>query len=192
MKFISLGGNCSITYQLNKYNLRKEAYPFDWCKININQLIKVLENNFDEYSETLIIKYKSNKHFKDNESSYILKNIYNIKFSHEIIYLNELEKFIKSINRRIERFKNLTEKIIFIRIELSPIKISYENNIKNLIKLLYKYSNNFELLLIINLTIQLNLPNNVKIYKFNEFSENWKMDNINWNQLFLSMTISST
>ena len=66
MKLISLGGNCSITYQLIKLNLRSEAYPFDWTKISINQLINVLENNFNGYSETLEIKYMSDKHFLSN------------------------------------------------------------------------------------------------------------------------------
>ena len=37
--YISLGGNCSITYQLNKYKLRNFLSPFDWSKITINQLI---------------------------------------------------------------------------------------------------------------------------------------------------------
>ena len=58
---ISLGGNCSITYQLNKYNLRQEAYPFDWAKVSINQLITVLENGFKDYCQTIkIMKFSSN------------------------------------------------------------------------------------------------------------------------------------
>ena len=67
MKLISLGGNCSITYQLIKLNLRSEAYPFDWTKISINQLINVLENNFDGYSETLEIKYTPNVTYGDTQ-----------------------------------------------------------------------------------------------------------------------------
>jgi hypothetical protein len=43
---ISLGSNCSIAYWQKYYNLRKEAYPFDWCDLPFNKLIKVLENDF--------------------------------------------------------------------------------------------------------------------------------------------------
>lgn len=200
MKFISLGGNCSITYQLYKYNLREEAYPFDWSKLTINQLINVLKNNFDLYSETLLLKYKSNNHYlfnKDFEKtdihqSIILTNSYNIEFSHEINKIENLINFKDSLNRRIVRFQNLSrststsqidEKIIFIRIELSPIKISYENNIKILLELLNKYSSNYELRLIINSDIQFTFPDNIKIYRFNKFSEDWQMNHINWSEI---------
>ena len=63
--YISLGGNCSITYQLNKYKIRDFLSPFDWSKITINQLIKVFEdtlnnNHLNKYTN-LTIKYKSDK-----------------------------------------------------------------------------------------------------------------------------------
>jgi len=238
MKFISLGCNCSITYQLNKYNLREEAYPFDWSKISINQLISVLQNNFDLYSETISLKNISNKHFlfdknkthefvkhsvtnEDNleaqanklrgdedhkfaNKTLVLKNFYNIVFAHEIDNIEDLHplalrrsrepalrssvplelfNFKDSLNRRIIRFRE-ADQIIFIRIELSPIEISYENNIKKLLELLNKYSNNYELRLIINSNIKFNFPNNVKIYRFTEFSEDWQMNHINWSEIF--------
>lgn len=199
MKFISLGGNCSITYQLYKYNLREEAYPFDWSKLSINQLINVLKNNFDLYSETLLLKYKSTNHYlfnKDFEKtdvnkSIVLENSYNIEFSHEINKTEDLINFEDSLNRRIIRFQNLSDKIIFIRIELSPIKISYENNIKILLELLNKYSNNYELRLIINSDIQFTFPDNVKIYRFNKFSEDWQMNHINWSEICSSSSGST-
>ena len=34
MDIVSLGGNCSVAYQLNKLQLRYNSYPFDWCKID--------------------------------------------------------------------------------------------------------------------------------------------------------------
>ena len=48
-KFISLGTSCVIAYQLNKLGLRKESYPFDWAKFDINKLNNVLENNFNNF-----------------------------------------------------------------------------------------------------------------------------------------------
>ena len=43
-QIISLGSNCSITYQLNKYNLRNTAYPFDWSEIRMNKLVEIFTN----------------------------------------------------------------------------------------------------------------------------------------------------
>lgn len=173
---ISLGGNCCITYQLIKYNLRHKAYPFDWTKISLNQLINVLENGFTDYCDTIKIKKFSSKH----ENTLMLNNIYNIKFAHEITNAEELNNFISSKKRQVERFINLKGLNIFIRIELEPIKSSYENKIIKLLDLLNKYSNNFILKLIINSNIEFKLPSNVKIYRFNNFSYDWKMEHIDW------------
>ncbi len=91
--YIGLGGNCSVTYQLSKFKNRKVAYPFDWCKISLNQLINVLENNFDENYYLIEIKKLSecHKYFSEiendiiNVNSFILKNKMNIQFAHEVI-----------------------------------------------------------------------------------------------------------
>jgi hypothetical protein len=75
--YISLGGNCSITYQLNKYKIRDFLSPFDWSKITINQLIKVFEDtltntHLNKYTN-LTIKYKSDKSSKYRKCSPSLK-----------------------------------------------------------------------------------------------------------------------
>ena len=191
MKIISLGCNCSVAYQLNKLNLKNETFPFDWSKNNINQLIKVLENNFLDYSDSLLINKISHKHkniYNNDESSLILKNIYNISFAHEIN--DNIDSFKEKLNRRISRFKNLnSEEIIFIRIELSPINDSYKNKIIKLCELLNNYSNNYTLKLIIKNTIYLSdldlIKYNIKIYYFDDFDSDWMMNKINWfNVLF--------
>jgi hypothetical protein len=109
--------------------------------------------------------------------------MYNIEFSHEIDNLEKINDFENSLNRRITRFQNLNEKIIFIRIELSPIKKSYQENVIKLLEQLNKYSNNYELRLIINSDIEFNFPNNVKIYKFNNFTNDWQMNYIDWSKI---------
>ena len=53
MTYISLGSNCSVSYQLQKYNLKLKSFPFDWSKLSITQLISVLENDFSDYVESL-------------------------------------------------------------------------------------------------------------------------------------------
>ena len=70
-QIISLGSNCSVTYQLNKYNLRQQSFPFDWSKITIKQLNKVLESKFKDYENVFIKKFSEN-----HDSSYILFSSY--------------------------------------------------------------------------------------------------------------------
>jgi len=188
MVYISLGGNCSITYQLIKYNLRTCAYPFDWCKLSLNQLINVLDNNFLDYSDTLKITNVSytHKHNITNHPSLILSNKYKIKYAHEIINNDELFEFKLKMNKRIDRFINLQEKIKFIRIELEPIKNIFINKIKKLIKVLDK-TYDYELILVINSKINLDELYNykkIKIYKYDNFTNDWKMDNIPWSSIF--------
>jgi len=177
--FISLGGNCSVTYQLDKYFKRSIAFPFDWCKIKIKQLINILENNFENYIETLNIKKYSQSH-----SSYTITNKYNITYAHELF--NDINDYKDKIKRRIDRFCNLENKYInFIRIELQPINSKYINLINKLVELLKKYSENFKILILIeqtsyNLIDQNNISSYVELIPFNSFSENWKMEHVNW------------
>ena len=188
--YISLGGNCSITYQLNKYNLRNEAFPLDWAKIKINQLINVLENNFDNYAESLQIK-----RYSDSHQSYIITNDYSVQFAHEVINIDEmntLDDFKDKIKRRITRFQNLSsnysDKITFIRIELDVPKSNYIDNIIKLVKLIKNYYSNF----ILKILIETNSYNTifqekleyVEFIKFDSYSEDWKMDHINWSSVF--------
>ena len=166
--FISLGGNCSVCYQLNKYNIRTVAYPFDWCKISINQLISVLSNDFDNYDSIKIYKYS------ENHNSYLLKNDYDITFAHEI---GNIDEFKIKLADRIDRFKN-SKNNIYIRIELCKINDNYINKIKQLMKLIKG-----KLILIINSDIEINIEN-VVVYRYNEFSDDWQMNHIDWLTIF--------
>lgn len=210
MEYISLGSNCSITYQLAKLGLRTNTYPFDWCKITLHQLIQILEENFNDYVESLKFVSISNLHpiFEfdlklmlgyelrqelnmyeiQSTSSLILTNKYKIRYAHEIGEKYQLEEFKNKIKERINRFRKLNElemekKINFIRIELSPLNQSWYLNIMKLYSLLCGYSSNFKLILIICSQIEFQFPPNVKIHKFDKFNPDWKMDLIDWNNI---------
>lgn len=194
MEYIGLGSNCSITYQLNKYGLRINSYPFDWVKITLQQLINVLENNFVDYIDSIQIKKISSLHpqldennFEMNTNSIIATNIYRIKFAHEFIDKYEFEEFKNKLQTRIDRFKNLSSigyKIKFIRIETSVIKDTFYSNIIRLLSLLDKIVLEYELVLIINSSTNYKFPSNVKIFKYENFDSDWKMNSINWNDIF--------
>lgn len=171
--YIPLGSNCSVAKQLQTHKLRKFALPFDWCKLDINKLINVLENNFIDFEKLEYIK-KSNKHnildednfeFIPNTSSLVLKNSYGIKFAH-MIKENDTEQIKELENKfitRIERFKNILnneqKQKIFIRIELSVIKP--KKYIKDLFKLIHliqlKSNNNFKIIILIESLYYLDL-----------------------------------
>lgn len=190
VNYIGLGSNCSLTYQLNKLNLRKFSYPFDWAKISINQLINVLENNFDNYINLQIEKLSDCHLINEQIPSLLIKNIYNIKFAHEVLsdLSCNLDKFKIKLLQRINRFNNLfqsNKKVKFVRIELHKITQAYFDSINILIKILENYSNNFELLLILNYDKDIRFTNSkVIIYKFNEFSPDWKMNHLDWKYIF--------
>lgn len=193
MVYISLGSNCSITYQLSKFGLRKQAYPFDWVKITISQLIQILNEDFHDYSESLEFVSISENHPIINcnancleyPSSLILTNKYKIKFAHELGEKYQLDEFKNTMTERINRFKVLTndKDICFIRIELTPLNKSWQTNILRLSDLLYKYSSNFKLILIICSEIEFEFPSNIIIHRFDKFVPDWKMDTINWNEI---------
>jgi len=201
---ISLGSNCAIAWQLKCHNLRKEAYPFDWSKITLKQLINVLQNNFKDYTKLQIKKLSDNhKYFQfennfqfehnfqnehnfqfehnfQNESSYILYNNYNITFAHELIDKNNIDELSSIIDRRVERFK-LLNNVTFIRIETCIIKDI--NNYIILLNELDRYFTDYKLIIISKTNPNID---NAKLihYKIDEFNSDWKYDNLDWLKIF--------
>ena len=187
--FVSLGSNCSITWHMNNFKVRNIAYPFDWTSINNLDIINnVLKNNWSNFVDSIYLDKISSLHPEiDNSNniidtkSFIFKNSYNVKWAHLSI---ELDTFKESIKRRIDRFqelKNKKETINFIRIELSPIKKSYEKKLLELIKNLDKLNPNYCLHLIVHklyLTNINQLTNKIKIYYYDKFSSDWKQEHL--------------
>lgn len=194
-RYISLGSNCSITYQLNKFGLRTNSYPFDWTKVSLSQLLNSLESDFNSY-ENIQVKKLSENHLDENfNPTLLLENNFGIKFAHEINHnSNELvDGFIKKIKERIDRFKKLNKnsdkiKTIFIRIELKPINKNYFILIDKLIIQLEKYIDKFSLILIINYKDK--LPDNINfriiVFKFESFDSDWKMNQLEWEKILFT------
>jgi hypothetical protein len=184
IEYIPLGSDCSIAYNLQKLNFRKNAYPFDWIKFNnINDLIDILSNNFKYFLDKQFfeIKEESDKfpYIDENWSDISSKNIiikhtkYLITFPHEVKSDNniseQINNFIEKYNRRIIRLINILKndsiKKVFIRITFKNEDFEKLNNI------LSKICNNYEIKLI-------------KINKKNKFSS-WKKEELNWNNIFI-------
>ena len=79
MTYISLGSTCCISQQLKNFNLRKDAYPFDWVRIsNLNNVIKLLENQFSDFLDFESFEFcKFSNDFMIN--GLVGSNIYNVK-----------------------------------------------------------------------------------------------------------------
>lgn len=173
---VSLGSTCCIAHQLKKLEY-KTGYPFDYCNISINKLISVLRNNFDFYTNLNVLKLSDKHKTKDEKSSLILKNEYNIKFAHEILYKYELEDFKLKLGYRIEKFKSL-ENPIFIRYECSIVK-NIEEKYNKLKKELDKYFTRYKLIIICHKDNK----NSMESYYYDNFIEDWKRDDLDWKKI---------
>lgn len=175
--YISLGGNCAIAYWLKFYNLRTEAYPFDWCDIPFNKLIKVLLSDFDDYHNITDYGYS------ENHKSNMYKNSYNIRFAHETINS-------ETILRRIRRFcaseANTSEadtsevsetETVFVRLELDNKPHNYEY----LLSLLSKYKRDCKLIVLGNHPIS---EHERITYIPIQMEEDWRFPNVDWKSLF--------
>lgn len=45
-KLISLGGSCTVASILREFNLRHEAYPFDWMFSSYNAVYQAIKDDF--------------------------------------------------------------------------------------------------------------------------------------------------
>jgi hypothetical protein len=186
MTFISLGSNCSVAYQLNKYDYRYEAYPFDFAKTGLNKLISVLETDFKDYTNIEIIKKSVNHKYIDKNiitdmASYIVKNYYGIQFAHEIME-KDIDEFKIKLLRRIERFKKLKNPT-FIRIETQKFKRdNYIIKMEELIKKLEFYFDNFKLIIISDIPI---IHEKITWIKLKDYTKDWTYSEIvDWKNLF--------
>ena len=208
-EYISLGSNCSVAYHLHKNNLRKNGYPFDWSKSTLTQLLSSLQDNCLKYTNTLEISnfsnshpyikiYGSDKNLFSQIGTYKCKNVYGITMSHELVKKNDFTTLKEKLDSRIKRLyslkdNNSIDNIIFIRVETKIIPESYKKNIDILMNYLHNISGSkeFKLKLVLhnknknmNDILQEYIYNNsLEIIFYNNFSPDWKMEMVNWNNI---------
>ncbi len=180
--YISLGGNCAVSYQMTLNNKKNESFPFDWSYTKIIQLINVLNNNFKDFNSLEIVKYSPiHLAFKINTGTFIIKNPFGITFAHEVLMKNNLYDFSLKLKNRINKFKKLINPC-FVRLEINKLTKKQTNLLyKILIKNLYKFFKHFKLILITEFDPE--IPEIIYI-PLKEFDENWKYENINWKYIF--------
>lgn len=193
MNYISLGSSCSVAYQLQKLNLKKETLPFDWIRTpNISFVLDLIKNNFNSFFDDLEFVKEDEKfpYLNDDDDfdtvldkkTKIYKNN-NIGFFHDFKDNTTLDDVKEKYNRRFTRFYNVIQNpSIFIRDEQkfkqSDIPIYNELN-----KELKKYNINNKLILIINTfkikTINLEkLDNDIQVFIDTEKITEWQHPSI--------------
>lgn len=181
--FISLGTSCSVAYQLDNLGLRKESYPFDWSKFNINKLNSILENNFENFSNLTIHKFSNNHNYKFiiDTGSYILKNKYDIQFAHELLVNNDnnINILKEKINKRILRFyKKNKEYVYFIILNNNTKYIDFNKILYNLDKCFVQY----KILFISQSNPNIN-NTKIKWIYIDYLYVDWQYSNIDWFEL---------
>jgi hypothetical protein len=136
---ISLGSDCVVAYQLQKHGFRLDAFPFDWIKSSLDDIIQLIRNNFNEFIDKDQLIYKrSTDNFKfvvdNNEDNvqvtcghiYGHKKYKSIQFCHDFIddVKSNIEQVEEKYKRRIERFQQTiyNKSCVFIRYETGKIK----------------------------------------------------------------------
>lgn len=185
--YISLGTDCSVAYNLQKYNVRKNAYPFDWIRCsNFSKVVECIQNHFQDFivQEKLEIIHCSDKFpllktddFIDGQfdNTLIVKNNrYGFKFVHDfnVDIESELSQITDKYRRRIERFYqtlvNPNIKVVFIRIgcsQLSHKDLEYFNSV------IRNYTTNYEF-------------KYIKYHRKTKF-QSWKREELNWETYLL-------
>lgn len=164
--FIPLGTTCAMSYQLNEVGLRKQAFPFDWAKISINKLNKVLTNGFESFSDIKVKKWSDNHpNFDNRGGSFIVSNPYNITFAHEVIDKNSINEFKKILDKRIKRLLSHKDDYIKFVIFNTGKKLDSTSLSLNL----RKYFNDFEIL---------------EIQPDTQFTD-WHYSHMNWFELIV-------
>ena len=85
---ISLGWFCGKASSMAQYGLRSFSGPFDWCTSNLNSVLKMLENDFEDFmkKENLAVVGQDTKTLYDKK--------YGFSYNHEVIYSDfEQENF---------------------------------------------------------------------------------------------------
>lgn len=132
-QYISLGCDCSVSYQLRKLGLQTEGtMPFDWMKLNnIDKLIAILDKdfigvakftNYDVKLQNAMFDYFDTKLQNNTKSLNKLTHLeYGFVLPHEYIQKDiDILEFEEKYSRRIERFRsvvrNANVRKVFVRL----------------------------------------------------------------------------
>lgn len=132
-QYISLGCDCSVSYQLRKLGLQTDGtMPFDWMKLtNIDKLIAILDKdfigvakftNYDVKLQNAMFDYFDTKLQNNTKSLNKLIHLeYGFVLPHEYMQKDiDILEFEEKYSRRIERFRSVVRNAnirkVFVRL----------------------------------------------------------------------------
>lgn len=96
---ISIGPNCRVCEGLDRLELRKESFPFDWALLSVKSIYQIILNDFDGLCADMT---------QDGDVFYCIK--YDICFPH---FLKQ-ENFQDKLHKRVIRMKKSLENGCFL------------------------------------------------------------------------------
>jgi len=84
MEFISIGPYCSTTQILQQYNLRLQAYPFDYIFSSLEMIKHIIDNKFEIFLD-------KEYYIKGNHENSTKHLFYNEFLNTELLYLHHLK-----------------------------------------------------------------------------------------------------
>jgi len=190
MNYISLGPTCSVAYQLQKLNLKKESLPFDWIRCNsVLTVLDLIKNNFNGFLNDLIHVKDDEKFPFIDESEESFDDIKDMKtkiyktnkigFFHDFKDGVTFDDVKEKYDRRIKRFYDVSKnKSVFIRddIYFKESNIPIYNELNKIIK---EFNNDNQLVLIINISKNKvfnlsNLDKSIKVFIDTEKITEWQ------------------
>lgn len=188
---VSIGGVCNVAYNLRKIVKVSEAFPFDWIKISIGDLIAIFENDFKlfltkkHYYQIRI----SDKHFVDKGESIIVghRKYPSIKFCHDFNNVDDfdtqLNNVIEKYTRRIDRLKKMfvdNETVILVRYQLTKITDEALAKLVDIIET--KYDVKVELRIIFYFVKD--VKTKFMFWIDDKIMDDWKCEHLDWKEIF--------
>ena len=155
----SLGSHCHTATFLKRNRLKYASYPFDWIFSSYDNVINCIENNF--------VIFLDKSYYVDISDNQCGHSFYNMAMFNHYNPLKNEEDY-KYYVRRVEKFNKLLkydkEKLFIITfINMNNIDEYIKNNIIEFNNKFKKYTNNYTLLCIFNLT---NKDNNYHVFTY--------------------------
>ena len=133
-EFVSLGYNCDVAQLLRYSNLRKKAYPFDWCITPIDSVVRLVENNFYGFLDSGSLDFsephralffeESKHHIVEADKIVVTAKCshYNMVFPHDFSDASQevYEEVVQKYLSRIERFLDLMKSERFVVFVFNP------------------------------------------------------------------------
>jgi hypothetical protein len=140
---IPLGSNCYVASYLKRNNIKLTSYPFDWIFSYPNDIIDMLETNFEKILDKNCYLYK------DDTIDYNFHNIYCPTLRMFNHYNPYKESDYKYVERCINRLNNVLEKKENKLFIMMFVNNNVNNEIKNIIKLakiISKKTSNYDII----------------------------------------------